>query len=261
MRLGYLLVALVAADESPALRHRYYVLRHGQSLANVEGVISSDPRVARLDHGLSEVGQEQAATAATAVVQEAERTGAEGIAIVSSDFRRAWQTANSVRAAVLAAGVHVWPSSDGPFEARALRERSFGELSGEADERYHDVWVEDARDAFHEAFGVESVLSVRERARSVVDALESELALQDGRRWMVVLVAHGDVLQILQTAFTPSVDPRAHRSLDHLPTATLRGPLEASKWPTVDTGVIDSRWHAAAQWPPKAMPLQVDAFQ
>ena len=38
---------------------------------------------------------------------------------------------------------------------------------------------------------------------------------------MVVLVAHGDVLQILQTRFA-CVDPRTHRSLPHLETAPLR---------------------------------------
>jgi hypothetical protein len=37
----------------------------------------------------------------------------------------------------------------------------------------------------------------------------------------VILVAHGDVLQILQTAFE-GVDPREHRSLPHLPNAELR---------------------------------------
>ena len=126
---------LAAADEVPGLRQRYYVLRHGQSLANVEGIISSDPRVARVEHGLSAVGREQAAAAAAAVVQEAERTGAEGVAIVSSDFRRAWQTASSVRAAVLAAGVRVWPSADGPLEARALRERCGSAAAREAARR------------------------------------------------------------------------------------------------------------------------------
>ena len=39
--------------------------------------------------------------------------------------------------------------------------------------------------------------------------------------WQVLLVAHGDVLQILQTAFT-RVDVRTHRSLPHLETATVR---------------------------------------
>jgi hypothetical protein len=37
-----------------------------------------------------------------------------------------------------------------------------------------------------------------------------------------VAVAHGDVLQILQTAFEPDVEPDQHRSLPHLPNAELR---------------------------------------
>ena len=108
--------------------HTYCALRHGQSLANVAGVISSDPRVACIEHGLSDAGRAQADAAAAVVVAAAIEEGVAGVAIVASDLRRAWQTASIVRAHVLAAGVRVWPAAGKPFEERALRERSFGEL-------------------------------------------------------------------------------------------------------------------------------------
>ena len=213
------LLSALAASSDTTLRHRYYALRHGQSLANVAHIISSDPAIATVEHGLSETGWEQVLAAADAVCDEARAHGLD-VAIISSDFKRAWQTAQSVRAGCLAAGVPVWPPED-VQPTLALRERSFGELSGGSDDRYDDVWAEDARSAEHVEYGVESIRSVLTRARGVVQHLESSSVLDPNRRWMVVLVAHGDVLQILQTAFA-RVDVRRHRSLEHLPTATLR---------------------------------------
>lgn len=242
------LAACALAGDERRLTHGYYALRHGESLANVAHVISSDPRVATVRHGLSARGREQAAAAAASVAAEAAAAGFDGVAIVSSDLRRAWQTASIARAHLLAAGVRVWPEASGVLEARALRERSFGDLDGGPDDRYPDVWVHDAVSAAHTEYAVEPIDSVLQRARGVVDELER--ALPSGR-WMVVLVAHGDVLQIAQTAFA-GVDPRAHRSLDHLPTATLRLLARAGfgPWTASDAAQVDARWRSNARWPP-----------
>ena len=233
---------------SSPLNHDYYVLRHGQSLANVAGVISSDPRKAVIEHGLSETGKAQADAAASQIASEASQY--QGVVIVASDLRRAWQTASIVRAHLVAAGVNVWPAN-GVLEHRMLRERSFGKLSGQSDDKYNDVWEFDKESATHHEFGCESVESVVERARHVVDELEHCEALQPsngGKRWMVVLVAHGDVLQIAQTAFA-DVDPRTHRSLEHLETATLRK-LHAPRWHESDGSKIGREWLKAKAWPP-----------
>ena len=45
---------------TPLHHHRYVALRHGQSEANVQGIISSEPRVAVAQHGLSASGRAQA---------------------------------------------------------------------------------------------------------------------------------------------------------------------------------------------------------
>lgn len=205
--------------DATSLHHQYYALRHGQSLANVEGIISSDPSIACRSHGLSDTGLEQAKQAARDVCAAALASGVDGVAIVSSDFRRAMETAMAVRAGVVAEGLKCWPIDEVLAETM-LRERSFGELSGGSDQRYNDVWAHDAQSATHTEFGSESLDSVQNRAWGVVERMEACAELRPGR-WMVVLVAHGDVLQILQTAFA-RVDVRTHRSLDHLETATLR---------------------------------------
>ena len=249
MRFVAALALLPSLVVSSPLRHDYYVLRHGQSLANVAGVISSDPRKAVIEHGLSETGKAQADAAASQIASEASQY--QGVVIVASDLRRAWQTASIVRAHLVAAGVNVWPAN-GVLEHRMLRERSFGKLSGQSDDKYNDVWEFDKESATHHEFGCESVESVVERARHVVDELEHCEALQaqssNGKRWMVVLVAHGDVLQIAQTAFA-DVDPRTHRSLEHLETATLRK-LHAPRWHESDGSKIGREWLKAKAWPP-----------
>ena len=219
MRRVWFLASALRFASASNLRHQYYVLRHGQSLANVQGIISSEPSIACVQHGLSDVGWEQAHSAASDVCKEAVDCGFDGVAIISSDFRRAWQTAQAVRAGVLAHGLACWPQEDVCAEV-LLRERSFGSLSGGSDARYNDVWVHDALSAEHTEYDTEPIFSVLERAWSVVEHLESGAILPPGR-WMVVLVAHGDVLQILQTGFA-RVDPRTHRSLPHLETASLR---------------------------------------
>ena len=64
--------------------------------------------------------------------------------------------------------------------------------------------------------GVESVDSVMNRTTECI--LDWDTRLQNH---LIILVAHGDVLQITQTAFA-KMDGSKHRNLDHLETATLR---------------------------------------
>ena len=45
---------------------------------------------------------------------------------------------------------------------------------------------------------------------------------QQEQHYWIICVAHGDVLQILQTAFNKNMNPSQHRSIQHLETATLR---------------------------------------
>ncbi|HET9081172.1 MAG TPA: histidine phosphatase family protein, partial [Trebonia sp.] len=100
------------------LENRYSVMRHGQSKANVAGVIVSRIETDRAgDWGLTPAGREQARVAARACGLPADTV------ICASDFARARETAELVRACLGAGEVTV---------AEALRERCFGAWEGTA---------------------------------------------------------------------------------------------------------------------------------
>jgi len=65
-----LLQGPATVPELPPLKNRYFALRHGQSTANVEGVISSLPAVGIASHGLTQLGIEQARSAAPQVIDK-----------------------------------------------------------------------------------------------------------------------------------------------------------------------------------------------
>lgn len=211
-----------------SLTHKYYVLRHGQSMANVEGIISSDPKISTITHGLSEEGRRQAGAALSTFSTLLPDSGAEEkkhyVAIFTSDFLRAHETAK-IFAGSLTEGGSSSPYrllTGSPTIETALRERFFGDLNGKTDKFYQGVWDGDAKSADHEVDNVESVSSVLSRTTGVVTTIDAQLPpTPDGSAWHVVLVAHGDVLQILQTGFA-RWDPRQHRSLPHLETASIK---------------------------------------
>ena len=197
-----------------SLRNTYCALRHGRSLANEAKLISSNPDIATTTHGLSKVGREQAGAAGTCVIDYFVNRNFDGIVILASDYLRAKETATIVSEAVLAAGLPLL--DDGAILETRLRERWFGEWDGGSDQHYPDVWKDDAVDSSHTLRGVESVDSVMNRTTECI--LDWDTRLQNH---LIILVAHGDVLQITQTAFA-KMDGSNHRNLDHLETATLR---------------------------------------
>jgi probable phosphoglycerate mutase len=183
------------------LGNRYRAMRHGQSKANAAGVIVSQIETDRRgDYGLSESGRQQARAAA-------EHCGLPSDTVIcSSDFARARQTAEIVRERLGAAPVIV---------AAALRERCFGELEGSPVSGYARVWRADEAGADPVA-GVEPAATVLDRATALVADLERRYAGRD-----VLLVSHGDTLQILEAGFL-RLDPARHRRLPPLNTAEIR---------------------------------------
>lgn len=183
-------------------KNRYYAFRHGQSRANVEGVIISDPSVGTVSYGLTEEGRRQAESGA------AELNGlVSDLLIVSSDFLRAAETAEIVREVTGAEPVR--------FDER-LRERFFGEWEGKPHSNYSKAWKKDEFDPDQEYKGAETCRAVQERMWSVVKSLEATVEGRD-----VVLVSHGDPLMLLQTAFV-NMTPGKHRSLPYIETAGWR---------------------------------------
>mmetsp|Transcript_18927 Transcript_18927/g.26690 ORF Transcript_18927/g.26690 Transcript_18927/m.26690 type:complete len:266 (-) Transcript_18927:97-894(-) len=201
--------------EVQKLQNDFYALRHGQSLANVAKIISSNPDVATVKHGLSDVGKQQAHQAASDLITIFKANNYKSIAILSSDYLRAKETAQFVADAFNENGLPVY-NGDVVLETR-LRERWFGKWDGGPDEHYSDVWKDDAIDPSHSIGKVESVLSVMDRTTTCV--LEWDKLL--GKNNLIICTAHGDVLQILQTAFS-KMNGSLHRTLEHLETATPR---------------------------------------
>ena len=206
-----------------SLKNKFYALRHGQSLANVAKIISSDPKISTVEHGLSDVGREQvkASVAAFSVTHMKNKDDEKysGVAVYASDFTRAKETAAIFAKGLKEANIPV-KGGDVISEIR-LRERYFGKWNGKSDIHYNDVWKFDCEDPNHTEEDVESVNSVMERTSGLVLEIEEQLKSNSDETYKVILVAHGDVLQILQTAFQKK-NGSVHRSLEHLETATVR---------------------------------------
>jgi len=184
------------------LANRFSAMRHGQSKANVGGIIVSRIESDRRgDYGLSELGRQQALAAARGCGLPADTI------ICSSDFARARQTAQIVRAQLGAAEVVI---------AEALRERCFGDWEGTATGNYARVWAADEANPGHANGNVESAAAVLDRASAFVADLDRRYSGRD-----ILLVSHGDTLQILQAGFL-RMDPSAHRRLPALETAEIR---------------------------------------
>jgi broad specificity phosphatase PhoE len=185
------------------LSNDYYVMRHGHSLANQQGLIVSHPVNGCAGFGLSERGREQI----RASLQHNDLLDADTI-ILSSDFNRA------VESATIAADL--LGCSAGVETDLRLRERDFGELELGPDSAYASVWEQDEQDADGLFRAVESANRVMARVTGLI--LELEQRHGDAT---LLLVSHGDALQILQTAFAGR-DASAHRQLQHLQTAEIR---------------------------------------
>lgn len=160
-------------------RNRYLLMRHGHSQANQQKLIISSPERGISAFGLSEMGEQQLVQAI------AKWAWPNPTRVIHSDFLRTTQTAARV-----ASSFKLEMSKD-----ERLRERYFGEFEGDGDNHYPDVWALDARDAEHCQHQVEAVSSVAARMMAVIEHWEAQT-----RDETILLVSHGDPLQILLTA-------------------------------------------------------------
>ncbi|KAG0253528.1 hypothetical protein BG011_006319 [Mortierella polycephala] len=173
------------------------------------------------------------------------------IRILTSPFQRTLQTAGIIDYELRKAIEHhhssLLPSKDTaavpmvqmdgenePNQVMDLRERFFGdfEMRTPSDDLYAKVWREDALNPFHEKFQVESVAMVTKRMTDVIRFIETmdkergckaedSSRTTDQQNSWVIIVSHGDSLQILQTAMRGWSGDR-HRQLEHLNTAEWR---------------------------------------
>ncbi|CAI5946363.1 unnamed protein product [Closterium sp. NIES-64] len=212
------------------LRNRYVLLRHGRSLANERGlIVSSLENGVAAEFGLAAEGRQQAQRAGRQLSELLEQRGVAGrdVVVLASPFSRTQQTA---ALAAKELGIHVLGTR---FQtAEELRERYFGRhLELNSHDLYPAVWVDDRKDAaFRPGGDGESVVAVAQRTARLIRHIEEDL---DGK--VVVLVSHGDTLQIINSLLyscdllppslvppkgivesAPSPDPTIHLPLHRL---------------------------------------------
>jgi probable phosphoglycerate mutase len=167
------------------------------------GIILSDPKNGVNDFGLSDKGKEQVKEA---VLKNNNLLDNETV-IYSSDFLRTKETAEIARKVLKAKEVNLHVN---------LRERNFGKWEKTGNENYSRVWEDDKIDSSHKNNSVESTEEVLKRTTKLI--LELEQKFKDKN---ILLVSHGDALQILQTGFLKT-SPSKHREVQHLNTAEIR---------------------------------------
>ncbi len=162
---------------------RLIAVRHGETAWNADTRIQG-----HIDIPLNETGLWQAARAGEALADEA--VGA----IYASDLQRAWQTAQAIADA-----------QPRPVQVVAdprLRERSFGSFEGRTFAAIEAETPEDARrwrqrDPHFAPAGGENLVDFRQR----ITAAAADLAARHPGE-LVVLVAHGGVMDVLYRAAT-----------------------------------------------------------
>jgi len=182
------------------LNNTYYLMRHGRSLANEQGLIVSTIENGGTAYGLTDEGREQVRHTLLVQTLLDSRT-----IIVSSDFLRTRETA------ALAAELLHAPA---PLTSELLRERNFGRFELKSDRFYDEVWKDDKNGTG--TSGAESPSEVQARFRQFMEGMEEKY-----RGEQILVVSHGDILQIALT-WGAGIPPEQHRSLDHMHTAEIR---------------------------------------
>ena len=180
--------AAVRTEGRQPVGTRLVLIRHGEAICNVEGVVGG-PKGCR---GLTETGRAQASTLATRLVQSGELRDA--TALYTSVLPRAIETA-SIIAPGLASGLRATEDCNlcelHPGEADGLTWSAMVDRLGAPD------WDADPRTLF--APGGESLTGFFERCASTFERIAKS---HEGER--VVLVVHGGVIEQLMKVVTRS---------------------------------------------------------
>jgi len=192
------------------LRNRYFVMRHGESEANVLGVMVGDPRRGIEGFGLTDLGRRQALEAA-AVYKKSHSPLLDGTEIVASDFRRTRETAE-----LLAEGL----GNSVPVGLNiGLRERSFGELEGKDYRTIGALLDRVGSEELISRYGCEAPEVAQNRVVRVIRDLEEK-----HHKRTLILVSHADPIQLLMAALAGLDVSQSERiiALDYAEIAELR---------------------------------------
>lgn len=168
------------------LKNTYYLMRHGQSVPNVRGIIvSSLEQGSKEEYGLTNLGERQVVAAISGAINKSWLDS--GCIICCSPFSRTIGTANKASQIMVAAE---------PVVDERLCERYFGSFEGKGKEKYRKVWGWDLDNPCHKLYGNESCKDTLNRMLEFMYAIER---LYNNFKFLIV--SHGDPLGILWTHF------------------------------------------------------------
>lgn len=184
-----------------ALKNQYYIMRHGESQANIEGIIVSNPKIGTVQYGLTDKGRED-------VRKSGVKSNLKDFLdiIYSSDFLRTIETGEII--SEICNGIEI-------VRTPLLRERYFGNFDGTADSNYEKVWEKDEFDSGSRPNDSESTLEVKDRIVKLFHFIEKK---ENNKN--ILLVAHGDILQIMKRVIK-NMDPGKHRKENHITQAEI----------------------------------------
>ncbi|MCX6720166.1 MAG: histidine phosphatase family protein [Candidatus Staskawiczbacteria bacterium] len=185
--------------------NRYFIIRHGESEANVANILLSHPKEGTVSFGLSKKGKRQVKNSISK--SKKSRLLDSDVIIYSSDFLRARETAEIAKNLLGVEKINFHKN---------LRERYFGKFDKTSLDNIKIAWEHDRKNANHKHQGVESPNEVLKRIIALISKLEKKY--KDKK---ILLVSHGDVLQILHTHFLGKPVSH-HRQAPHLETAEIR---------------------------------------
>lgn len=187
------------------LRNRYFILRHGESKANVAHILLSHPKEGTVSYGLSPKGKKQVKI--SVLKSKKTKTLDSDVIIYSSDFLRARETAEITKRLLGVKKINFHKN---------LRERYFGKFDKTSLDNIKIAWQHDRKNSNHKHMDIESPNKVLKRTLALINQLEKKY-----RGKKILLVSHGDVLQILHT-HTSGKPVSHHRLIPHLETAEIR---------------------------------------
>ena len=187
------------------LKNRYFIIRHGESEANVADILLSHPKEGVVSFGLSKKGRRQVKNSISK--SKKSKLLDSNVIIYSSDFLRAKETAEIARKLLGVKKVNFHKN---------LRERYFGKLDKTSLTNITEAWEHDEKNPNHKHKGIESPNKILKRTLALINELEKKY--EDKK---ILLVSHGDVLQILHTHFSKKPVSQ-HRKIPHLETAEIR---------------------------------------
>ncbi len=188
------------------LQNTYIAVRHGESVPSSEQRICSSMKAGRDPHnGLTEKGREEVKQSIKTWI-EANRPSLvdhiknETLIIVSSPFSRTMETSQIMKNTIIETFKPELGDIDVDIQVNDdLRERYFGKFEGQINsgEIYKKIWEQDKLSEKNKQDKVETPIAVQSRSSKVIAKLEKKSALEH----IYFIVAHGDTLKILQTAF------------------------------------------------------------